>query len=173
MFFFRAALNFTRTPSSPTQTPPPLPQYLGAQYEKLDSVEKSTGYHKVYFVALLAVAAALLVVLVGGFNLVVNLVGFFTPAWASFKAIESKQKDDDTQWLTYWVVFASFSIVEQVAGFLTRWIPFYQVLKLAFLVWCYHPSTCGASKVYNNVIKVFVFPYIGLGDLAPAAKKVE
>jgi receptor expression-enhancing protein 5/6 len=32
-------------------------------------------------------------------NLLTNLVGFVYPAYASFKAIESTDKNDDVQWL--------------------------------------------------------------------------
>ena len=41
-----------------------------------------------------------------------HLIGFLYPAYASFKAIESHGTQDDTQWLTYWVVFACFAMLE-------------------------------------------------------------
>merc|ERR1719235_1959438 len=40
------------------------------------------------------------------FKIVSLLVGTIYPAYKSFKAIESKEKDDDTQWLIYWVLDA-------------------------------------------------------------------
>lgn len=43
--------------------------------------------------------------------------------------------------LTYWVVFAAFSILEAFVSVLLLWIPFYFALKLAFLTWCFHPQT--------------------------------
>lgn len=47
--------------------------------------------------------------------------------------------------LTYWVVFAAFSILEAFLSVLLHWIPFYFALKLAFLAWCFLPQTqvCG------------------------------
>lgn len=50
------------------------------------------------------------------------------------KAIESKQKDDDTKWLTYWVVYSAFSLVEFFTDIFLFWIPFYWLLKVSFLV---------------------------------------
>ena len=47
-----------------------------------------------------------------GASFMANIVGFLYPAYASFQAIESKGKDDDTQWLTYWLVFGVFSLVD-------------------------------------------------------------
>ena len=48
-------------------------------------------------------------------QLLANTVGFLYPAYCSIKALESSVKKDDTQWLTYWVVFAFFSVVEYFA----------------------------------------------------------
>ena len=42
-----------------------------------------------------------------------RLFGFVYPCYMSFKAIESDAKGDDTQWLTYWMVFAVFSLMEE------------------------------------------------------------
>jgi len=48
----------------------------------------------------------------------------------SVKAIESVNKDDDTQWLTYWVVYSVFALVEFFADILLSWIPLYWFLKV-------------------------------------------
>lgn len=34
-----------------------------------------------------------------------DIIGFIFPAYLSFKAVESADTRDDTQWLTYWIVY--------------------------------------------------------------------
>jgi len=46
------------------------------------------------------------------------------------KAVESPQKDDDTQWLIYWVVFGCFNIVEFFSDILLSWFPLYFLTKV-------------------------------------------
>ena len=48
----------------------------------------------------------------------------------SIKAIESKQKDDDTKWLTYWVVYSVFHLMEFFADIFLFWIPLYWFFKV-------------------------------------------
>jgi len=71
------------------------------------------------------------------------------------KAIESKETEDDTQWLSYWTVYASFNVVEYFSSFILRWIPFYYFAKISFLVWCFLPST--KYFIYLNLTKNFNF----------------
>ena len=52
----------------------------------------------------------------------------------SVKAIESKEKDDDTKWLTYWVVYSAFSLVEFFADIFLFWVPFYWFFKVRFYI---------------------------------------
>ena len=46
------------------------------------------------------------------------------------KAIDSVDKDDDTQWLTYWVVYAAFGIIEYFTDMFLSWVPFYFLAKV-------------------------------------------
>lgn len=87
-----------------------------------------------------------------GPGLLCNLVGFVYPAWASFKAIETEDKEDDTQWLTYWVVYAIFNIVETFSDVILFWLPFYYSFKFGFLIWLFLPNVRGAQYLYTHVI---------------------
>ncbi|DBA02713.1 TPA: hypothetical protein N0F65_010538 [Lagenidium giganteum] len=122
----------------------------------LQKAQEATGVEKIYLVAGGSVAVLLFLLVGFGAGFICNLVGFVYPAYCSFKAIESETKQDDVQWLTYWVVYACFNIVEVFVDFLLYWIPFYYAFKLGFLLWLFMPSTQGASFVYNHFLAPFL-----------------
>lgn len=94
------------------------------------------------------------------------------PAFMSFLALESGDEAETTQWLTYWVVYGLFNIVDQFAGFILHFIPMYYFLKLAFLVFLFHPSLKGATIVYENYLKEAIKPVDKLAeDAAELLKK--
>eukprot|EP01053_Blabericola_migrator_P000358 Blabericola_migrator_1__357@NODE_108_length_14046_cov_203_246656_g96_i0_p6_GENE_NODE_108_length_14046_cov_203_246656_g96_i0NODE_108_length_14046_cov_203_246656_g96_i0_p6_ORF_typecomplete_len203_score27_57TB2_DP1_HVA22/PF03134_19/2_6e29_NODE_108_length_14046_cov_203_246656_g96_i01325513863 len=86
-------------------------------------------------------------------DLILGIVGFFYPAWSSFKAIEKNDQSEAQQWLSYWVVYAAFSFIEIFGDFVLFWIPFYYILKLLFLFWLFLPQYQGATVVYQNVLR--------------------
>lgn len=112
-----------------------------AKYQCLAEAEQKVGVEKFYIALAGGFLTLGLLYLLGGGVLIVNLVGFAYPAYMSFKALATPQPDDDTQWLTYWVVFAFFSLTEQCTSLFMSWIPFYLYLKLGFFVWCFFPTT--------------------------------
>ncbi|KAJ2162677.1 hypothetical protein GGF46_000402 [Coemansia sp. RSA 552] len=117
------------------------------------ALQTKTGVPKVYAAAGLGLFGVILVFFNIGAALLVNLTGFGYAAYATMNAIESPGKEDDAQWLTYWVVFGLFNVAEYFTGFLLYWIPFFYLFKLAFLVWLMLPTTRGAERLYLTVIK--------------------
>mmetsp|Transcript_4250 Transcript_4250/g.14157 ORF Transcript_4250/g.14157 Transcript_4250/m.14157 type:complete len:169 (-) Transcript_4250:170-676(-) len=87
------------------------------------------------------------------FRVYTFFLGFLYPAYASYKAIESDATDDDTQWLTYWVVYSMMMIFESVADSFVFWIPGYRFAKCAFIFWLASPRFKGAIVLYEKVFK--------------------
>ncbi|KAM7242443.1 receptor expression-enhancing protein 6 isoform X3 [Ovis aries] len=70
------------------------------------------------------------------------------------KAIESPSKEDDTVWLTYWVVYGLFGLAEFFSDLLLSWFPFYYAGKCAFLLFCMAPGPWnGAHMLYHRIIR--------------------
>ena len=136
--------------------------------DKLKEAEEATGYPKAYFFVVLALVTTGLLSLVGGVKLMVDLIGFVYPAYMSFKSMDSGSQDD-TQWLTYWVVFSAWSIVESILHVLVLFIPFYYYLKIAAILWMYHPTTRGAETMYTQALRPLLLQYLE----KPSGKKSE
>lgn len=141
------------------------------QYDQLQELEKQTGQPKILFAVLFLAAFSSTIYLFGGMKLVSDFICFVYPAYVSLMAISSPDPADDTQWLTYWVVFAVFSIVESALGFIVVWIPFYFAIKVGFFMWLYHPKFMGAVLVYKEVITPFVMPHLQATEEKPQKKQ--
>ena len=133
-------------------------------------IEKKTGRNPKIVVGILA--ASILLSAIGNFGRYVTcVVGITLPAYWSIKAIETPEANDDKQWLTYWAVYAVFTFIDLFAGFIMKFLPFYFLIKLIFLIWLFMPNTQGAVVVYNLVISKLFKKYEKLTQKGKKEKK--
>jgi len=123
-----------------------------SKYPALVNLEKQTNVPKVY--AILGVGAVYFFLIF--FNIagefLVNVVGFALPGYYSLEALFSASKVDDTQWLTYWVSFAFFTVFESMVN-AVYWFPFYYTFKFVLILWMALPQTSGAQIVFRSFIQ--------------------
>ncbi|XP_037716822.1 receptor expression-enhancing protein 5 isoform X1 [Drosophila subpulchrella] len=121
-----------------------------------DTVEEKTGVDRVNIFIGAAGFCALYLIFGYGAQLLCNIIGVLYPAYISIHAIESSSKQDDTKWLIYWVTFGIFTVIEFFSGLLTSVIPFYWLLKCAFLIWCMLPTEQnGSTIIYAKLVRPY------------------
>ncbi|PGH10133.1 protein yop1 [Polytolypa hystricis UAMH7299] len=136
-----------------------------SKYPVLNNLERQTSVPKVYaFLGLVGIYFFLVFFNIAG-ALLVNLAGFIIPGYYSLQALFSATKADDTQWLTYWVVFAFFSVLETAIS-AAYWFPFYYLFKLIITLWLALPQTSGAQIVFNSFIQPVFSRYFQGGSTA-------
>ncbi|RMB90941.1 hypothetical protein DUI87_32539 [Hirundo rustica rustica] len=74
------------------------------------------------------------------------------PAYASYKAVKTKNIREYVRWMMYWIIFALFMATETFTDLLISWFPFYYEVKMAFVIWLLSPYTRGASLLYRRFV---------------------
>ncbi|MBZ3880333.1 Receptor expression-enhancing protein 4 [Sciurus carolinensis] len=85
-------------------------------------------------------------------RLVVLVFGMLYPAYASYKAVKTKNIREYVRWMMYWIVFAIFMAAETFTDIFISWFPFYYEIKMAFVLWLLSPYTKGASLLYRKFV---------------------
>merc|ERR1712054_645382 len=99
-----------------------------SKYPALNNFEQQTSVPKVYVILGLGALYFFLVFFNIAGEFLVNTAGFAIPAYYSLEALFTSGKADDTQWLTYWVVYA-------------------------FITWMALPQTAGAQVVFRSLMQ--------------------
>ncbi|KAI9013388.1 TB2/DP1, HVA22 family-domain-containing protein, partial [Phycomyces nitens] len=86
-------------------------------------------------------------------SILIGLLSWVYPAYASFKALETPEKKSDKHWLIYWTVIAFVHTGLSILDHLLFWVPFYSLLKFGFFIWLTMPWFGGAKILYVQAIR--------------------
>ena len=121
-------------------------------HKQMNLIQEKTGI-KGIFVILGLVLSVVFVYFNILDTIITNLVGTLYPAFWTIKSLEQNLIEEQKKWLTYWVVFGSFIIIDMVSVVIVKFIPFYFVLKILFLIWLFMPGSNGCTIIYYLVVK--------------------
>lgn len=85
-------------------------------------------------------------------RVVILLFGTLYPAYASYKAVRTKNVKEYVKWMMYWIVFAFFTCIETFTDILLSWFPFYYEIKVIIVLWLLSPATRGSSTLYRKFV---------------------
>ncbi len=98
--------------------------------------------------------SAILILIFFGATILTVIITVVYPATKSIKAIESKDnEEDDKVWLTYWIMFGIFSLLDEFGGIVLSFIPLYFYVRLVIFIFLMAPQTQGASLLYKTLVK--------------------
>lgn len=84
-------------------------------------------------------------------RLVVLVFGMLYPAYASYKAVKTKNIREYVRWMMYWIVFALFMAVETFTDIFISW--FLSTMRSRWPLCCgCSPYTKGASLLYRKFV---------------------
>ncbi|XP_033632866.1 receptor expression-enhancing protein 3-like [Asterias rubens] len=85
-------------------------------------------------------------------RVVVLIFGTLYPAYASYKAVKTRNVKEYVKWMMYWIVFALFTFVETVVDIFASILPFYYEAKILFIFWLISPWTKGSTYLYRKFV---------------------
>ena len=93
-------------------------------------LSKTTNFDKETLFAAMCLTPILLILAFFDFGLVVDLLGFAYPFVKSIEALKTDTLDDDSQWLTYWIIYNFFKMLEGPFDSIISFVPFYHIFKV-------------------------------------------
>jgi receptor expression-enhancing protein 5/6 len=84
-----------------------------------------------------------------------SIVCYLIPAYLSFLALESTEKEDDIRYLTYWIVFSLGEVSTPLLRlFFNKFT--YMAFRVLLTVALLHPQSGLANLIYNQAVRPFL-----------------
>ncbi|KAK8807852.1 hypothetical protein WA158_007381 [Blastocystis sp. Blastoise] len=118
----------------------------------IDLIREKTGVKRIYIVSFTSFLLFLIIYAVFGSNFIATLVGTVYPTYETLRYFCNPNPNDLPKLYTYWILYASFCLLDSVRFILIRWFPLYDAFKVAVFSMCYMDSINLAVILYDNLI---------------------
>lgn len=78
--------------------------------------------------------------------------GIVNPVYSTYRSVRNKTQQTRLLWLRYWVVFGLFYSLTCLTDYILFWLPFYNVLKILFVLWISSSKASGAQVVFSYAL---------------------
>lgn len=126
---------------------------IGEKIPPVHDFAKKQGVNSGLLVGAVLFVVGLVLLLLQGWQILVLSLTVLYPGLHSIRAIESEGKDDDKVWLTYWMVFGLYTVVDTFFGFLFYFVPYWDWIKMGLFIWLLLPQFNGAQIIYESVLR--------------------
>ena len=130
----------------------PLTVY-GDKVPQIKDLAQKAGVDSGVILAAGGLVASLITLAIFGATILTLVITVLYPAAKSIQALETDSTDDDKEWLTYWIIFGIFTLLDDFLGFVMNLIPYYFWVRLAFFVFLFAPQTKGSMIIYDKAVK--------------------
>ena len=125
---------------------------------EMNLIQEKTGIKGIYVVLALIISVVLVYLNIFD-SVITNLVGTLYPAFWTIKSIENDNLQEQKNWLIYWAVFGFFILIDMFSPIIVKFVPFYLVMKILFLIWMFIPGSNGSKMVYGLIVKKILKRY--------------
>jgi len=94
-----------------------------------------------------------------GVGALVSIAGVIYPGYMSLKSLKNDNKLDNMLWLSYWIWYGLFTLIESITDILLFWVPMYEFIKMGFYIYLYAPNTKGALFLYRKLLQPLVIKF--------------
>jgi len=131
-------------------------EYRLRENKNLKTLYDRTRIPIVYMLGAVLFFSLIIVYMFSGIRAITNIIGVIYPFYASLKALQKEDKMEDILWLSYWIWYGLFTMIESITDVFLSWIPMYELMKMGFYVYLYAPNTKGALFLYRKVLEPFI-----------------
>ncbi|XP_041027723.1 putative HVA22-like protein g [Juglans microcarpa x Juglans regia] len=98
--------------------------------------------------------------MLGGFitRFLLLLLGYAYPAFECYKTVEKNRVEiaELRFWCQYWILVAMLTVLERIMDIFMRWFPLYGEMKVALVIYLWHPKTKGTGYVYETLFRPYI-----------------
>jgi len=127
-----------------------------AQVPPLVDLSKKLEVNSGLLLGAIMLVASLVFMILEGWAIMITILTVIYPALKSINAVQSKADSDDKVWLTYWMLYGLFNVLDTFLGWFFSFIPYWTWLRLGFFLFLILPQFNGAHYVYTNFLQKFL-----------------